>query len=220
MLWKPSDWQVKTLCSWPDLIFWKYDKENIIPRISSLTQYSPWTISIEIAQCAKALSTRQPKQTFLLSLYVKMRLFLCNYCINIYSLAKYMPTSGKVILEWWSALQPQHDKEHSNICNTLNDTCCIQFRIHSRFHQLYRQLGAGGRLIAITVISPFLMCHRYLQLGDAICTTVGSHLATQTVDSALPEVGGKWHDYTLPEDTFWWNTYRWSVPHKSLYCLP
>ena len=105
-----------------------------------------------------------------------------------------------------------------HICNTLNDSCCIQFRIHSRFHQVYRELGAGGRLIAITLILPFSMCH--LQLRDAICTTVGSRLATQTVDSALPEVGGKLHDYTLPEDTFWWNTCRWSVPHKSLYCLP
>ena len=101
-----------------------------------------------------------------------------------------------------------------HIYNTLNDSCCIQFRIHSRFHQVYRQLGAGGRLIAITVILPFLMCHRYLQLGNAICTTVWSRLATQTVDSALPEVGGKLHDYTLPEDTFWWNSCRWSVLHK------
>ena len=42
-----------------------------------------------------------------------------------------------------------------HICNTLNDTCCIQFRIYSRFHQVYRQLGAGGRLIAITIILPF-----------------------------------------------------------------
>ena len=107
-----------------------------------------------------------------------------------------------------------------HICNTLNDTCCIQFRIHSRFHQVYRQLGAGGRLIAITVILPFSMCYRHLQLIDAICTTFGLHLATQNVDSALPEVGGKVHDYTLPGDTFWWNTYIWSVPHKSLYCLP
>ena len=87
-----------------------------------------------------------------------------------------------------------------HICNTLNDTCCIQFRIHSRFHQVYRQLGAGGRLIAITVILPFLMCHRYHQLGDAIFTTVGSLLVTQTVDSVLPEVGGKLHDYMLHED--------------------
>ena len=107
-----------------------------------------------------------------------------------------------------------------HICNNLNDTCCIQFCIHSRFHQVYRQLGAGGRLIAITVILPFLMRHRYYQLGDAICTTVGSRLATQTVDSALLEVGGKLHDYTLPEDTFWWSTCRWSVSHKSLCCLP
>ena len=89
-----------------------------------------------------------------------------------------------------------------HIFNTLNDTCCIQFCIHSGFHQVYTQLGAGRRLIAITVILPFLMCHRYLQLGDDICTTVGSRLVTQTVDSALPEVGGKLNDYTLPEDTF------------------
>ena len=61
------------------------------------------------------------------------------------------------------------------ICNTLNDTC-IQFHIHSRFHQVYRQPGAGGRLIAITIILPFLLCHRYLQLEDAICTPVGSRL--------------------------------------------
>ena len=89
-----------------------------------------------------------------------------------------------------------------HICNTLDDSCCIQFRKNSGFHQVYRQLGAGGRLIAITVILPFLMYHRHLRLGDAICTTVGSRLATQTVDSAPPEVGGKLHDYTLPEDTF------------------
>ena len=107
-----------------------------------------------------------------------------------------------------------------HICNTLNGTCCIEFRIHSRFHQVYRQFGAGGRLIAITIILHFLMCHRYLQLGDIICTTVGSCLATHTVDSTLPEVGGKLHDYTLPGDIFWWNTCRWSVPYKSLYSLP
>ena len=90
-----------------------------------------------------------------------------------------------------------------HICNTLNDTCCIQFCIHSRFHQVYTQLGAGGRLIAITVILAFLMCHHYLQLGDAICTTVGSRLVTQTVDSALPEVGGKITRYlrTLSDGT-------------------
>ena len=99
-----------------------------------------------------------------------------------------------------------------HICSTLNDTCCIQFSIHSRFHQVYRQLGAGGRSIAITIILPFLMCHRYLRLRNVICTTVGSRLATQTMESALPEVGGKLHDYTLHEDTFWWNTCRWSMP--------
>ena len=107
-----------------------------------------------------------------------------------------MPTSGNVILEYWSPLQPPHDKEHSS-SYLQHPQRHVLHSVSRRFHQVYRQLGAGGRLIAITVILPFLMCHRYHQLGDAICTTVGSLLVTQTVDSVLPEVGGKLHAYML-----------------------
>ena len=140
----------------------------------------------------------------------------CFYVI-IVSISRAWLNICQPLVMWYlssGVLCSQHMTRNTlvHICNTLNDMCCIQFRIHSRFHQEYIKLGAGGRLIAITIILLFLMCHRYLLLGDAICTTVGSHLATQTVDSALPEVGGKLHDYTLPDGTFWWNTCRWSVP--------
>ena len=219
---KQSGWQVKTLCNWPNLIFWNYNKENIIPRISSLTQYSPWMISIEISQCARS-SCQPGKLKRPISFHFTWK--LDYFYVIIVSISVAWLNICQLLVMWYlsSWVLCSHlmtSKTLAHICNTLNDTCCIQFRIHSRFHQVYRQLGVGGRLIAITVILPFLMCHRYLQLGDAICTTVGSRLATQTVVSALPKVGGKLHDYTLPEDTFWWNTCRWSVPHKSLYCLP
>ena len=178
-------------------------------------------ISIEIWQCARSSCQPGSKLTYLLSLYVKWDCF----SVNIVSISIGWRNICQPLVMWYlssGVLCSQHMTRNIlvHICNTLNDTCCIQFRIHSRFHQVYRQFGAGGRLMAISVILPFLMSHRYLQLGDTICTTVGSRLATQTVGWALPEVGGKLQDHTLPEDTFWWNTCRWSVPHKSLYCLP
>ena len=135
----------------------------------------------------KQLSNRQPKQTYLLSLYVKISLFLCNYCIDIYSLAKYIPTLDcfyviivLISIAWLNICRPlvmwylssgvlcsHHMTRNTlvHICNNLNDTCCIQFRIHSRFHQVYRQLGAGGRLMAITVILPFLDAPSLLSAG-------------------------------------------------------
>ena len=107
----------------------------------------------------------------------------CFYVINV-SIPIAWLNICQTLLMWYlssGVLCSHHMTRNTlvHICNTLNDPCCIQFCIHNRFHQVYRQLGAGGRLIAITVILPFLMCHRYLQLGDAICTTVGSRLATQ-----------------------------------------
>ena len=178
-------------------------------------------ISIEISQCAR--SSCQPDNLNRHICFHFMWKWDCFYVI-IVSISIAWLNICQLLVMWYlssGVLCSHHMTSNTlvHICNTLNDTCCIQFRIHSRFHQVYRQLGAGGRLIAITVILPFFRCHRYLQLGDAICTTVGSRLATQTVDSVLPEVGSKFHDNTLPEDTFWWNTCRWSVPHKSLYCL-
>ena len=187
----------------------------------SLTQNSPWMKSIEISQCTR--SSCQPGNLNRHICFHFMWKWYCFYVIIVSISIAWLNICQPLVM-WYlisgvlcSHLMTRNTLVH--ICNTLNDTCCIQFSIHSRFHQVYTQLGAGGRSIAITVILPFLMCHRYLRLGDAICTTVGSRLATQTVDSALPEVGGKLHDYTVPEDTFWWNTCRWNVPHKSLYCL-
>ena len=179
-------------------------------------------ISIEISQCAKnSCQPGNPNRHICSHFMWKWD----GFYIIIVSISIAWLNICQPLVMWYlsSGVLYSHHMTRTtlvHICNTLNDTCCIQFHIRSRFHQVYRQLGAGGRLITITVILPFLMCHRYLQLGDAICTTVGSRLATQTVDLALPEVGGKLHDYMLPEDTFWWNTCRWSVPHKSLCCLP
>ena len=179
-------------------------------------------ISIEISQCAR--SSYQPSNLNRHICFHFMWKWHCFYVIFV-SISIAWLNICQTLVMWYlssgvlcSRLMTRNTLVH--ICNTLNDTCCIQFSTHSRFQQAYRQLGAGGRSIAITVILPFLMCHRYLRLWNAICTTVGSRLATQTVDSTLPEVGGKLHDYALPEDTFWWNTCRWSVPNKSLYCLP
>ena len=107
----------------------------------------------------------------------------CFYVINVSISIAWLNICQPLVMWYLSSgvLCSHHMTTNTlvHICNTLNYTCCIQFRIHSRFHQVYRQLGAGGRLIAITVILPFLMCHRYLQLRDAICTTVESRLATQ-----------------------------------------
>ena len=175
-------------------------------------------ISIEISQCAR--SSCQPGNLNRHICFHFMWKLDCLY-VNISSISVAWLNICQPLVMWYSSsgvICSHHIWTRNtlvHICNTFKDTCCIQFRIHSRFHQVYRQLGAGGRLIAITVILLFLMCLRYLQLGDAICTTVGSRLATQTVDSALPEVGGKLHDYTLSEDTVWWNSCRWSVPYKS-----
>ena len=178
-------------------------------------------ISIEIWQCARS-SCRLGNLNRHICFHFVYR-WICFYIINVSIPIAWLNKCQPLVM-WYlsSGVLCSHYMTRNTlvyICHTLNSSCCIQFRIHSRFHQGYRQLGAGGGLIAITVILSFLVCHRYLQLGYAICTTVRSCLATQTVDSALPEVGSKLHDYTLPEDTFWWNRCRWSVPHKSLYCL-
>ena len=197
-----------------------YDKGNIIPDTLSLTQYSPWMISIAISQCAR--SRCQPGNLNRHICFHFIWKWGCFYVIIISISIAWLDICQPLVMWYLSSgvLCNHLMTRNTHICNTLNDRWCIQFRILSRFHQVYRQLGAGGRLIAITVILPFLMCHHHLQLEDTICTTVGSRLATQTLDSALPEVGGKSLDYTLPEDTFWCNTCGWSVPHKSLYCVP
>ena len=52
-----------------------------------------------------------------------------------------------------------------------------------------RKLGASRRLIAITIILPFLMCHRNVQLGDAVSATVGSRVVAQTVESSATRGG-------------------------------
>ena len=44
----------------------------------------------------------------------------------------------------------------------------------------------------------FFMCHRNLQLEDAICVTVGSAGSRTNSSRALPVVGDKLHDCTLP----------------------
>ena len=172
---------IMTLCNWPNLIFWNYNKETIIPCILSLTQYFLWMISIEISQCAR--SSCRPGN---LNRHIRFHFMWkwdCFYVINVSISIPWLNICQSLVMWYLSSgvLCSHHMTRNTlvHICHTLNDTCCIQFRIHSRFHQVYRQLGAGGRLIAITVILPFLMCHRNLQLGDAICTTVGSRLATQ-----------------------------------------
>ena len=179
-------------------------------------------IWIEISQCAR--SSCQPGNLNRRIRFHFMWKWDCFYVINVSISIAWLDICQPLVM-WYlgsGVLRSHHMTRNTlvHICNTLNDTCCIQFRIHSRFHQVYRQIGAGGRLIAITFILPFFdvpslssaaRCHLYH------CWIALSHT---TVDSALPEVGGKLYDYTLPEDTFWWNTSRWNVPHKSLYCLP
>ena len=143
-------------------------------------------ISIEISQCAR--SSCQPGNLNRHICFHFMWKWDCFYVIIVSIFTTWLNICKPLVMWYLSSgvLCSHHMTSNTllHICNTLNDTCCIQFRIHSSFHQVNGQLGAGGRLIAITVILPFLMCHCYLQLGDAICTTVGSRLATQTVDSA------------------------------------
>ena len=138
-------------------------------------------ISIEISQGAR--TSCQPSN---LNRHIRFHFMWkwdCFYVINVSMSIAWLNICQPLVMWYLSSgvICSHHMTRNTlvHICNTLNDTCCIQCRIHSRFHQVYRQLGAGGRLIAITVILPFLMCHRYLQLRDTICTTVESRLATQ-----------------------------------------
>ena len=175
MLCRQSGWQVNTLCNWPSLIFWNCNKENVIPRILSLTQYTPWMVSIEISQSAR--SSCQPGNLNIHICFHFMWKWYCFYVVIVSTSIAWLNICKPLVM-WYlsSGVLCSHNTTRNtlvHICNTLNDMCCIQSRIHSKFHQVYRQFGAGERLIAITVILPFLMCHRYLQLGDAICTTVG-----------------------------------------------
>ena len=138
-------------------------------------------ISIEISQCTR--SSCQPGNLNRHICFQFMWKWYCFYVINVSISIAWLNICQPLVMWYLSSgvLCSHHMTSNTpvHICNTLNDTCCIQFHMHSRFHQVYKQLGAGGRWIAITVILPFLMCHRYLQLEDAICTTVGSCLATQ-----------------------------------------
>ena len=94
-------------------------------------------------------------QTYSFSLYVKMGLFVFNNSINIYNL----PTSGNVVFKQWSPLQPPHNKEHF-ISYSQHPRHVLHPVLHTQWIASGRQLGAGRRLITITIILPFLMCHR------------------------------------------------------------
>ena len=142
---------IKTLCNWPNLILWNYNKENI-PHISSLTQYSPWNMSIEILQCAR--SSCQPGNLNRHICFNFMWKWDCFYVI-IVSISIARLNICQPLLMWYlsSGVLCSHNMTRNTLvhnCNTLNDTCCIQFRIHSRIHQVYGQLCAtsGGRQVA------------------------------------------------------------------------
>ena len=75
-----------------------------------------------------------------------------------------------------------------HICNTHNGVSCIQFCLHSGLHQVDNLVQVDD-LIAITIILPFLMCHRNVQLGDAVSATVGSRVVVQTVESRATRGG-------------------------------
>ena len=138
-------------------------------------------ISIEISQCAR--SSCQPGNLNWHICFHFMWKWDCFYVVIVSISIVWLNICQHLVMCYLSSgvLCSHHMTRNTlvHICNTLNDMCCIQFCLHIRFHQVYRQLGAGGRLIAITVILPFLMCHRHVQLGDAICTTVGWRLATK-----------------------------------------
>ena len=110
-------------------------------------------ISIEISQCTR--SSCQPGN---LNRHIRFHFMWkwdCFYVINVSISIAWLNICQPLVMWYLSSGVFCSDHVTRNtlvhICNTLNDTCCIQFRIHSRFHQVYRQLGAGGRLIAVTV---------------------------------------------------------------------
>ena len=133
-------------------------------------------------------NSRQPIQTYSLSLYAKMGLFLYNYCINIYNICQplVMWYLNNVVL--CSHYMSRNTLVH--ICNTHNDACTLHPILHTQWIASGRQLSAGRRLIAITIILPFLVYHRNVQLGDAVSATVGSRVIAQTVESSATR--GAW----------------------------
>ena len=174
-------------------------------------------ISIEISQCTK--SSCQPGNLNRHMYFHFMWKWFCFYVIIVsISIAWLNICQPLVICYLNSGVNCSHHMTRStlfHICNTLNDMCCIQLRIHSRFHQVYRQLGAGGRLIAITVILPFLMCHRYLQLGDAICATVRWYLVlSHTICGLSATRGGG--------QVAWLHATLWHIlmEHLQMKCTP
>ena len=90
-----------------------------------------------------------------------------------------------MIFKQWSPLQPPHDKEHSSSYLQHPQWRVLYPVLHTQWIASGRQLGAGRRLIAITIILPFLMCHCNVQLGDAVSATVGSRVVVQTVESSV-----------------------------------
>ena len=94
-----------------------------------------------------------------------------------------------------SLLQPLYVKEHSSSYLQHPQWCVLHPILHTQWiayfisshvwhslPSLAATFGAGRRLIAITIILPFLMCRRNVQMGDAVSATVGSHVVAQTVE--------------------------------------
>ena len=125
-----------------------------------------------------------------------------------------------MIFKQWSPLQPPYGKEHSSSYLQHPQRRMMHPVLHTKWIASGRQHGAGRRLIAITIILPFLMCHRNVHLGNAVCATVGSCVVAQTgveryqrwEASCTNAVYTTWGHFMV-------ETCRWSVPNGSLSAI-